>query len=158
MSTGTKCKKRPEAKLTVVTTRSQRVTGLAMRFFGRAPFQESCYHANRAVMCLTISFAPPRYHISALTMVQLSEEKHPREGPMSLVQLCALVAQPSKAQAKARSQSQAKARSQSQAKARSQSQRDERKEQLRAQLFWNDIQHPEHMILSSLEKLLRQAV
>jgi hypothetical protein len=75
-------------------------------------------------------------------MVQLSEEKHPREGPMSLVQLCALVAQPSKAQAKARSQSQ----------------RDERKEQLRAQLFWNDIQHPEHMILSSLEKLLRQAV
>jgi hypothetical protein len=141
MLTRTKCKKRPEAKLTV-TMRSQRVTGLAMRFFGRAPFQESCYHANRAVMCLTISFAPPQYHISALTMVQLSEEKHPREGPMSLVQPCALVAQPSKAQVKARSQSQ----------------RGERKEQLRAQLFWNDIQHPEHMILSSFEKLLQQAV
>jgi len=75
-------------------------------------------------------------------MTQSSEEKHPREGPMSLVQLRALVAQLSKAQVKAKSQLQ----------------RDERKEQLRTQLFWFGIQHPEHMILPSLEKLLRQAV
>jgi hypothetical protein len=75
-------------------------------------------------------------------MTQLLEEKHPREGRMSLVQLRTLVAPILKEQAKARSQSQ----------------RDQSKERVRAQMFWFDIQHTERMQLPSLEKQLREAV